>query len=155
MTVHHQSNKQFGTMLSKVSRIIELETSVSRQYRDNLIVCCMFERFFRGLETLPLLLLLKDHKIAIRSNNTASVSEDEVMNAIKRGIDSTMGENTSLLVFKTLFHVYKIDESYVLQNPELWYSKLAKLLGTRSHDLIQRAITDEIRKLIVRDTAHE
>lgn len=154
-TVRHKSDKQFGTMVSKVNRIIEFETAVSKRFLDNVIVCCLFERFFRGLDTVPLLLLMKYHKIAIASNNVISVSQDEILDAIKRGIDSTMGERTSLLIFKTLLHIYKIDESFALRNPELWYSKLEKLLGTHNHDQIQRAIANEVGKLIVQDTAHD
>jgi hypothetical protein len=145
----HESPAQSEGSSTKVDRIKQLETSVGAQFHDSIIVCCLFDKFVQCLEIVPLLHLLKHHQLAIRSRGEIiPLSEDDILGAMNRGIDAAMGDGCSTLLFKTIHHVYNIDENTLLLKPEVWHDKLKKLLGERSSALIEKAITKEIRKLI-------
>jgi hypothetical protein len=93
---------------------------------------------------------MKYHAFAIRNDGEMiPLPDHDTIDAIKRGIDVVMGKGSSKLIFKTLQHVYRIDESAIFQKPLEWNNTLTKVCGKHHANLILNAAMKEIRNLIM------
>lgn len=140
---------------SKVDSIMKFEITVGEQFSNATVVCCLFDRLLQDIDLVPLLNLLRNHKITIRPDGEMTpLSDHGVINAISRGIDAILGRGSSFLVMKTLFHIYNIDEVAILREPDVWCAKLTKLCGEYNANLILIAAAGEIRKLVMQRTPY-
>ncbi len=138
-----------ASAVSQTDRIIDLEASVDKQFPDCSVVCCVFDELVRRFAAVPLLKFVRHHDFVIRdAHRINALSEPILLDAVKRGIDAAMGNGSSLLILKTLYYVYKLDEHAILQEPGLLSDRLRKVCGDYSNQIME-AIAEEIRKLLL------
>jgi hypothetical protein len=148
----YESRSQSESIGFRVKSVTDFEASVVNQFVGRTLVCCVFDRFVRTLDIVSLLLLINHHKFAIgRDGQIMPLSEDAIMDAIKRALDFVMGDGSSSLILKTLRFVYHVYEDDILQDPSVCFGRIEKMLGEPSANKIRSAASREIRKLIIRE----
>lgn len=146
----HTPLSESTTTDSKVNTIMEFEILVSKRFSDSTVVCCLFDRFVQTLDLVHLLILVKYHSIAIgHGGKIIPVREHDIVDAIKRGIDVSMGKGYSTIILKTLQYVYGIDESAIFRDPVEWSNMIRKACSPKGANLILNAVTEEVRRLIM------
>lgn len=68
----------------------------------------------------------------------------KIISAIMLGIDYAVGNDTSVLVLKTMKRVYHIDEYTILQKPRLFVDSLVKLVGKSAANSVLSSILKEM-----------
>ena len=145
----YESHQQSETIGLKANSIAYLETFVGSKFSGSTIVCCVFGRFVQSLDIVSLLHLMKNHELAIGGDGRMiPLSEDDIVDALRKGMESVMGQGSSTLVLKSLQFVYHIGENDILANPSACFEKFEKMLGGLTTDKIRSAASREIRKLI-------
>jgi hypothetical protein len=92
---------------------------------------------------------MRHHKLVLGiDGKVTSLSEENVVNAVRTGMDHVLGEGSSSLVFKTLQYIYHIREDAIFQNPSICFNKFEKMLGELAASKIRSAASRELRKLI-------
>jgi hypothetical protein len=146
----YEPRSRSETIGLQTNGIIDFEELVNDRYLGSTLVCCVFDQFVRSLDIVSLLLLMKHHKFVIGSDGQIMpISEDEIIDAVKRSLDFVMGDGSSTLILKTLQFVYHVSENDILHNPSACFGKFEKMLGAQSANKIRSAALREIRKLIV------
>jgi hypothetical protein len=132
---------------SQIFRIVKFEAAVYKRFSASTVICCVFNHFLQGLDLLPLLILARHHTLIVTSDGRIiPMSEHHILDAIKRGIDATLGVGISVIILKTLAYVYKIDESTILQDPVYWILMLKKVIGNEKADQVINASAEELKK---------
>ena len=75
-----------------------------------------------------------------------SLPSARLFELIRDGMVAFMGESTADMVFKTLRMVYGMDEATIIAKPELFQTKLGKLLGFQTTQMILTLIINQLRK---------
>ena len=66
---------------------------------------------------------------------------DREIRDIKAAIDIALGKDTSVLVFKTLKLVYRIDEYEIVSNHSRFEEAMINMLGLSVHSILERQIS--------------
>src|SRR6185503_616362 len=98
---------------------------------------CLFDRLVQSLDFVHLLNLVKNHELAIgHGGKIIPLREEDIVDAIKKGIDVVMGKGSSTLLLKTLRHVYHINEDTIFKDPIAWSTALRKVCSKYGSNLI-------------------
>jgi hypothetical protein len=134
----------------KINGIMKFENSVSKRFSDCIVVCSVFDRLMQSLDFIPLMSFVKYHDLAVRHDGKIiSLSQIDIINAVKTAMDAILNEGSSTLILKTLQHVYNLDEEAILREPDVWCTKLKKVCGEHTANLMLYAAAAEIRKLVI------
>jgi hypothetical protein len=146
-------SKVFSRRLDKQ---LAFERHIANYKQDDLIdklrlseVVCCYNR--RAIEKMPFEVLIKMincHDSIIKGANPkeqTKLDADRIINCIAKGINQIMGPDSDKLVFRTLKVLYGISQREIVSNPELFESKLTKILASSSK-VILNSIAIELRK---------
>lgn len=133
-------------------KLIAYEQLVSKQQFDGNLeaICCYSQTSIKDHLTLgQLIFLLSSHQYSVA--DTFGYNEWHATRVIEwanRGLERMLGRANSRLAFEAMKYLYKIDEGFVVSQPEI-LEKAIKKMFVDSAEIIIDSIKDEIIKEIL------
>lgn len=147
-TAVFSDTKSRSSLIPYEETISELIVSMQRQQHVR-VVCCYPRASIEDMRPRHLFPIINAHRCLVRSDwSSARWRRSDIFGIIRAGIDRVLGAETGVLVLRTMKLVYRIDEAAILENPQVFEDKLARIVGEKAVDIALKSISSEIRKYI-------
>jgi hypothetical protein len=131
-------------------KLVEYEQIIGKKFNMPLeTVCCYNSKSIDSLSLTHLILILNSHRCTIHDGWVYREWHiHRLTKVVGAGLDRSLGNMASKLVFQTLKLVYNLDGNSIIDQPQLFVDIIRKMFKN-SADSILQAIKDEIKKEIV------
>jgi hypothetical protein len=135
-------------------KLLEYEEQVTKSHdRTFQVLCCYTKELIDRLSLSNLIGVLVSHQNIVTDNNYNSnnanyettILSSRIIELVEGGLTKALGEETTMLVFKTFRLIYKINRSDIISKSELFEEKLKKMFGEEVAGKILGIIADRIR----------
>lgn len=140
------------TVLAKtfsIEHLIAFECQTGKDFSNSVNVICVYldDKWIERFSFTNLVSILGSHDGTIHDGLWYRAwPSARLFELIRDGMVAFMGESTADMVFKTLRMVYGMDEATIIAKPELFQTKLGKLLGFQTTQMILTLIINQLRK---------
>lgn len=122
-------------------KLVEYEEQAAKWYDGSVqIFCCYTKELLDKLPLSRLVRLLAAHQEIVGGTPA-------IIDMVEQGLIKAMGKETSVLVFRTLKLIYKLDKDIILSDPELFEEKVRRMFGEAADPvlgMIAKTIRDKI-----------
>jgi hypothetical protein len=127
-------------------KLVDYEQFVSKQQFDAGLeaICCYSQKSIKDLTLGHLISLSNSHQYSVA--DTFGYSEwhgTKIIEGLSKGLEKILGSHSSRLAFEAMRHMYKIDESAVISQPEILEKVITKMFAD-SAEMIVDVIKGEI-----------
>ncbi len=101
-------------------------------------VCCYSQKEAASLSPAQIISILNSHECTLHEGwRYRHWHTDEIVNAITEGLDRSLGQSASELIFNTLKHIYKMDNSSIVSQPEHLENAIQRLFRDSSGSVLK------------------
>jgi hypothetical protein len=112
-------------------------------------ICCYNAELIEKLSISDLICLLNAHSYTIHSGGIyREWDQEKILEVIHRGVIKAMGEVSEEIMFKVLEIVFNINDDSIILKPDLFESRVRRMIGQKAADIVFRSVSREIMKQI-------
>jgi hypothetical protein len=128
------------------------DTVVNGEFNNDILfegICCYNAELIEKLSFSDLICLLNAHSYTIHSGVIyREWNQEKILEVIHRGVIKPMGEVSEKIMFKVLEIVFNINDESIILKPDLFESRVRRMIGQKAADIVFRCVSTEIMKQI-------
>ena len=127
-------------------------TVVNGEFNNDILlegICCYNTKLIEKLSFSDLISLFNTHSYTIHSGCIyREWDQEKILEVIHRAVIKVMGEVSEKIMFKVLEIVFNTNDDYIILKPDLFESRVRKMVGQKVADIVFSSVSREFMKQV-------